>query len=146
MSDLDHKAYRGFVLEYSVVPDAPTGDSGGQTLRIKQTATEEPEPPKANVGLIIGIMILVIVSMASAIYILCRRNKRLKLEARGPPPLELADIGNGMYAQENIYEELDVNSTLIRTESQVRPAYKCSSYFMHFHLGQYCTSKRTSSK
>ena len=75
-------------------------------------------PEKANIGLIIGIMILVIVAMSSVIYVLCQRNKRLKLEARGPPPLELADVG--MYATENIYESLpDVSSTLLRTESKV---------------------------
>ena len=116
-SDLDMKAFSGFTLKSKIVPEAE--GNAGKTARMVDEAEEEPK--SANVGAIVGILVVVIVVMASAIYILLRRNQKLRME--NPPTLELADLHNerpgGMYATENIYEELDVRTDLIPTESQV---------------------------
>jgi hypothetical protein len=45
--------------------------------------SEPKESEKANVGLIIGIMVVLIVLLVGSVYVLYNRNKTLKLEARG---------------------------------------------------------------
>lgn len=117
-SDLDMQAFSGFTLKSKIVPDAE--GNAGKTARMVDDIDEEPK--SANVGAVVGILVVVIVVMASAIYILVRRNQKLRMESDGPPTLELADLHSdrpsGMYATENIYEELDVRTDLIRTESK----------------------------
>ena len=105
----------------------------------------------ANVGLLVGLMVLVIIVLVIAVVIYHKKNAMLKTELNGPEvfflfferiinfpkPLEMAPV---LSAGENVYEDIGPESqivrNLIRTESQVssiltRASSFCSKSALH---------------